>query len=490
MRFRSRIGFLAFMTMSVGLSVVAACGDDDDDSAGPADTTPDGSTTPDSSSPRDSSPTSEDSSPTGEPDSGPLSPIADKAVTAMTTPVTIDVLANDALGAAEVASVTTPQHGTASIAAGKIVYTPADGYSGDDAFEYVVHEGGREGRARVEVNVLAQPGTVVHGRLYVAESNDEISWADINAAGDRVGRYEKGADKDKLVLVTKAGEKTIIVPPGPAADQLVRGLADDGTVLAQYLHETRFQFIGFTWKAGAVDRTCDLGDGLGDCTLERMKPDGTIVGTAYDYTLYTGFVWPPGQDRVPLTLDGYASTYAYAINASGVIVGDGDDSSDGYSGPQRCFRGTPEIADGGAGPIASGLTVLPFESGDPHFVFCRGINAAGLIVGAVKALSDTDPTKPRSESDRIKAALWDPQKGFAYVRIPFPRPTATSWRIEQLYGVNADGVIVGTYQDATPASTPATDPIRVTRGVTLTPVEALPGTSFADSTFDHVDGPI
>jgi len=30
----------------------------------------------------------------------------------------------------------------------------------------------------------------------------------------------------------------------------------------------------------------------------------------------------------------------------------------------------------------------------------------------------------------------------------------------------------------------------VTRGITLTPVETLPGNSYANSEFDHVNGPI
>jgi len=427
----------------------------------------------------------------------------DSARTARDVSVVIDVLANDTAPKSAALVVTmAPKKGTVVVGAGKLTYTPNEGADGDDTFEYIASEGGRDQKAEVAVTVLPSPGTVVHGQLYSAESADDITWADINAAGDRVGKIEKGADRDKIAVVTKAGVRTIIAPPGPAEDQLVRGIADDGTVLAQYLHATRFQFIGFTWKAGVVDRTCDPG-AEGDCTLERMRADGTIVGNTYDYTLYTGFVWPAGKSRVPLAVTGYASTYATAIDPSGVVLGIGDNSSDGYSGPQRCFRGTPVLptsdagtdgGDAGDAGATRGLTVLPFTASNPHFVYCRGINASGAIVGAVKALPD-GAGKPRSETDRIKAALWHPQKGFAYVRLPYKRPTAASWRVEQLFGINASGVIVGTFQDATPAAAPtdggaAAPPTRVTRGVTLTPIEALPGTSFADTIVDHVDGPI
>lgn len=412
----------------------------------------------------------------------------DEAVTAKGVPVTIDVLANDGLTGAAVTHTSAPEHGAAVVKDGRIVYTPAADYSGEDAFEYVAQAQGGERTGLVKVTVLGEPGTVAAGTLFTAEVDDEVSWADISAGGDRVGRLEK-ASTPTIVIVDKAGARTTIEPPGPAEDVLVRGLADDGTVLAQYLHASRFQFIGFTWKNGVADRVCDLGDGAGDCTLERMNAKGVIVGTAYDYTTYNAFVWAPGADRNPISLPGYENSYGYAINDDGIVVGDGDGSDDGYTGPQRCFKGQVGVGDTGV----TGVAVQPFQDGDPHFVFCRGINAAGVIVGAVKPLAD-EAGRPRSETDRIKAAIWHPTAGFAYVRFPFPRPSASSWRLEQLYGINASGIIVGTFQDVTPeppgAGGEPRDPKRVTRGITLTPVTPRPNTSFEDSTFDHVDGPI
>jgi Bacterial Ig domain len=68
-------------------------------------------------------------------------PIAvnDSARTQVDTAVTIDVLSNDNArggGALSVQSVGTPQHGTATISNGKVVYTPDAGFSGRDSFEY------------------------------------------------------------------------------------------------------------------------------------------------------------------------------------------------------------------------------------------------------------------------------------------------------------------------------------------------------------------
>lgn len=467
---RMRLAGVVVLATSSGGIVLAGCSDDEAslvDPPGADATAPDGAVPVDASASKDS------------------------ARTTRETPVTIDVLANDtgAVGA-ELAIVTPAKRGSAVVERGKITYTPAEAFAGDDSFEYVARLNGHEARAEVVVTVLPSAGTVAHGQLYAVESDDDISWTDMNAAGDRVGVMERGPDSGKLVFVSEAGLRTFVEPPVASEYWLVRGLADDGTVLAQYLADGRFQ--GFTWKAGAYARHCDMGDGLGDCTLERMKSDGTIVGFTYDYTSYTGFVWPRGGARIPIAVDGYGHSYGAAINDQGTIIGIVDNSSDGYSGPQRCFQGKPTVPVVDEGPDAgavSGFSVIPFTDGDPEFVQCRGVNASGVIVGAVKRLNDSE-VHPRSMTDRMKGLLWHPEKGWAYVRLPFKRPTAESWRIEQLFGINAAGTIVGWYQDATSKPAPDEGTTRVTRGVTLTPIEALPGTSFADTTVDHVDGPI
>ena len=401
--------------------------------------------------------------------------VDDVALTARGVPVRIDVLANDPPGGA-IVRTTAPAHGSVAIDGGRLHYTPGDAYSGEDAFEYIAAVDGVEASARVVVTVLPANGVVAHSRLYTAESDDEISWVDINSRGDRVGENVAG----EIVVEYAAGTRQVVVPPGPAEDQLVRGISDDGTVIAQYLHPERFQFIGFTWKDGAYGRICDLGDGLGDCTLESMSADGTIVGTAYDYVLYTGFVWPNGGDRSPLALADYASTYAYDTTDSGQIVGIGDDSSDGYSGPSRCFAGT-----------AGALEELPFTESGVHFVFCRATNAVGWIAGGVKPRADASGL-PRSATDPVRAALWSPDRTFSYIPFPFERPSAGSWRVELILGLNDDGVMVGYYQDATEVAVSGEEPSveRVGRGITLTPVDAPAGNTYENSTFDHVFGPI
>jgi outer membrane protein OmpA-like peptidoglycan-associated protein len=72
-------------------------------------------------------------------------PAADVAtVAANSTANAIDVLANDRDpdgNALSIASVSQPAHGTATISGGKVLYTPAAGYSGADSFTYTVTDG-------------------------------------------------------------------------------------------------------------------------------------------------------------------------------------------------------------------------------------------------------------------------------------------------------------------------------------------------------------
>lgn len=85
---------------------------------------------------------------------------ADQAITPQGQAVAIDVLANDgdADGDALFISriVAAPGHGSAAAVDGKIVYTPAAGYSGADVFAYEASDG-KGGRATASVSIAVQP---------------------------------------------------------------------------------------------------------------------------------------------------------------------------------------------------------------------------------------------------------------------------------------------------------------------------------------------
>ena len=77
------------------------------------------------------------------------------------TSVEIDVLANDSDIESTVltlSSVSTPQNGNAVISAGKIIYTPADDFTGTDTFTYTVADGSINATATVTVEVSYPAG--------------------------------------------------------------------------------------------------------------------------------------------------------------------------------------------------------------------------------------------------------------------------------------------------------------------------------------------
>ena len=87
--------------------------------------------------------------------------VNDAATTAFGTPVTIDVLANDADPDGDTLSITavTPAaNGTVAVSGRSVVYTPNAGYSGPDAFGYTIGDGrGGTASANVAVTVTPQP---------------------------------------------------------------------------------------------------------------------------------------------------------------------------------------------------------------------------------------------------------------------------------------------------------------------------------------------
>jgi len=90
-------------------------------------------------------------------------PIArnDAATTPFGQPVTIDALANDSDPDGDTLTlleVGAPAHGAAVISAGKVVYTPAAGYSGNDRFTYTIGDGhGATATATITVTVAPVP---------------------------------------------------------------------------------------------------------------------------------------------------------------------------------------------------------------------------------------------------------------------------------------------------------------------------------------------
>ena len=96
-----------------------------------------------------------DKDPEPEPNNVPVAK-DDSAKTAYETAVTVDVLANDSdddNDELNIKSFTTPKNGTVKKSNGKLVYTPNDGFSGEDSFEYTISDGTDDATAKVVVTV-------------------------------------------------------------------------------------------------------------------------------------------------------------------------------------------------------------------------------------------------------------------------------------------------------------------------------------------------
>jgi len=87
--------------------------------------------------------------------------VDDTATTMAGDPLTVDVLANDTDPEGDVQTITSlgdPLNGTVQIVGGKVVYTPNDGFVGNDVFTYTVTDAnGATDTATVSVSVTAKP---------------------------------------------------------------------------------------------------------------------------------------------------------------------------------------------------------------------------------------------------------------------------------------------------------------------------------------------
>lgn len=101
----------------------------------------------------------------------------DSATTGKNIKATIDVLANDTdsdgtLDNGTITIVDTPDHGTATISDGKIVYTPTKGYVGTDSFTYTVkdNDGNVSNEAIVNVDVAGKLTLTSANEAFVADA--------------------------------------------------------------------------------------------------------------------------------------------------------------------------------------------------------------------------------------------------------------------------------------------------------------------------------
>lgn len=160
----------------------------------------------------------------------------DTAVTTVSTPVTIDVLANDTLarGKTVLKIAKKPRHGNAQVVGDRVLYTPNPGYTGDDSFNYMTVGLGRVGKGRVDVAMgvpFALAGTVTDAPVANAVVTATIGGFSYATVADANGNYTLdiiGTGRDMVVLGARGGPAQAAVNFLSVVGQFDRLLAESG----------------------------------------------------------------------------------------------------------------------------------------------------------------------------------------------------------------------------------------------------------------------
>ena len=138
----------------------------------------------------------------------------DGATTDYGKSIIVDLIKNDSdadSDSLKIKSLTKPKHGTAVVVNGKVKYTPANGFSGKDNFEYTVSDGrGGESKAVVSITVKEKPNTPPEAK------NDSVTTEFETKITIDVLKNDSDADGDALTIksVTKPKHGTVEISKG------------------------------------------------------------------------------------------------------------------------------------------------------------------------------------------------------------------------------------------------------------------------------------
>ncbi|MCE9574879.1 MAG: tandem-95 repeat protein [Deltaproteobacteria bacterium] len=247
--------------------------------------------------------------PSVDPDAAPADPNApvamgDTLVTALDTPSSVDVLANDSDADGDtltIATVSTPAHGAASIAGTGITYTPATGYAGVDSFTYTISDGTLTATATVTV-------TVTNDHAPTA-GNDTFSGTEDTAGSVDVLVNDSDIDSDPLTLTA------VTTPPHGAA--VIAGTKITYTPAANYNGGDSFTY---TVSDGTLTTTATVTVNLAaveDAPVASADTPTTAEDTAGSFDVLANDVDVDG-DALSITAVTTPSHGAAAISGSKV----------------------------------------------------------------------------------------------------------------------------------------------------------------------------
>ncbi|MGH1368913.1 MAG: Ig-like domain-containing protein, partial [Maritimibacter sp.] len=296
----------------------------------------------------------------------------DLDVTAVNTPVTIDVLANDEDPDGDdlsVSDTTDPDHGTLSVNPdGTIEYTPEADFTGTDTFTYTVTDG--NGNTDIAtVTVVVEPDG--DNRPPVATDDEDRTPIETPVVIDVLANDSDPDGDDLTVLEATTPDGTVEIDP--VTGELTFTPADD-----------------FTGPATITYTIADE-EGLTDtATVTVMVNDGIVEGTDGADVIDAGYTGDPEGDLVEGE-DNIFSTDPEDANDDIIEAYGGDDIVDAGEGDDHVDGGDgDDIIDGGEGDdtIIGGQGADTVDGGDGDDV----IDTSGPNPASDHGI--TDPTDP------------------------------------------------------------------------------------------------
>ncbi|MEW6472117.1 MAG: Ig-like domain-containing protein [Actinomycetota bacterium] len=294
--------------------------------------------------------------------------------------VAIDVQANDTHALpASVSIETKPQHGTATVSAGKVVYTPAANYNGADAFKYKLTDTvGHSATANVSITVTPVNDAPVATPASRSATEDTLLSGSVNAID---------VDNDPLTF-------TKVADPAHGALTLNANGTFTYTPTAGYAGSDSFTFKVSDGKADSNSATVTL-------TVTAVNDAPTISDVSDQSTpedTGTGAisVTVGDLDGDTLTLSGSSSNDALVPDANVVIGG---------SGTSRTVAVTPLANASGTSTIS--LTVSDGNGGtatDTFVVTVTPVNDAPVATPGSGSTAEDTPLSGELEGSDLESS--------------------------------------------------------------------------------------
>ncbi|MEU0559791.1 Ig-like domain-containing protein [Dactylosporangium sp. NPDC006015] len=338
---------------------------------------------------------------------GAPAPRADAASTPTGTPVTVDVLANDADPAATVTAVTPGAHGTTAIGAGgSVTYTPRGGFSGVDTFGYAVSDGrGGLGTATVTVTVFNQAPVGVDDSLRAPAGTAVVVPVLANDT-------DANADTLRAVAATGAAHGTLAIVGG----------AVRYTPAAGYRGADGFTYTLSDGNGGTSTATVTLDVAGGAPVAGADAVAAAAPGIAVTVTVIANDSDPDG-DPLTVTAAGPAGHGGTVLNGDGTVTytaADGFEGVDTFTYTLRDATGlqstgtvTVTVGLQSTGPVVVTTPTVTTPAGSGARTIAPLDNVKDPDGDPLKVVGVTQPANGTAVLNADGTVTYTPDKGFA-----------------------------------------------------------------------------